>query len=112
MEQVKLPKGLWSELWSNLPKVVLGAYMASGLGKKTFVKGWANSCDWARARKHPKSAIMSTHSAMELWRGAMGSGFWKGAALVNDVPVKLSPGHSQEARVGAFLAALAEIAEG
>jgi len=102
-EKIEFHPGFGDELWENLPKVVQGAFMASGLSRKDFIRGWAQSLSWPRRER--EHAIMAVTSAGQLWVAAMSSGLWKGAALVKDVPVKLSPGSSLESGVRAFLEA-------
>ena len=101
MLKIEFTSGFGEELWSNIPKVVRGAWMASGLPVVEFLQGWAGSILW-----HPKDrtyAIMDSTSAALLWTAAMGSGMWKGAALVKDVPVKLTTSELGGRAVVAFL---------
>ena len=102
--KIKFPPDFGNELWDNLPKVIQGAYMASGLSREDFIKGWADSISWHKQER--EHAIMTVTSAGQLWLGAMGSGLWKGAALVKDVPVKLSVGSNLEGRIKQFLEAV------
>ena len=102
-KEIRFPKGFGNELWDNLPKTVLGAFMASGLKRKEFIEGWSRSLAWPR--KDRENAIMTNTSAGLLWATAMSSGMWKGAALVKDVPTKLSAGSNLVGRIQQFLEA-------